>query len=127
MTTEILTFDEIEDIAFRALSASGTSDGNARSLAVATAETEAQDETLQRRKRAQMSYFGLEDAAVAHEWAEAASARTAELLADGFRLETFYADAGGRGRSERFYAYVILPDGRTPEAFIEQLTGQNGG
>lgn len=39
--TKTLTLAEIEDLAFRALVASGTSDNNARSLAVATAATEA--------------------------------------------------------------------------------------
>ncbi len=39
MTT--LTLDQIEDIAFRALRAAGTSESNARALAVATAATEA--------------------------------------------------------------------------------------
>lgn len=42
MTTEILTLDDIEDLAFRALVAVGASDRNARSMAVATVETEAQ-------------------------------------------------------------------------------------
>ena len=37
----ILTLDEIEDLAFRALVAAGTADGNARPLAHATAATEA--------------------------------------------------------------------------------------
>ncbi|MCG6901571.1 MAG: Ldh family oxidoreductase [Rhodobacter sp.] len=41
MTTEILTLREIEDLAFRALVAAGTSEANARPLAVATAQTEA--------------------------------------------------------------------------------------
>lgn len=39
--TEILTLAEIEDLAFRALRAAGTSEANARVLAVATAQTEA--------------------------------------------------------------------------------------
>ena len=37
----ILTLDEIEDLAYRALTAAGTSDSNARPLAQATAATEA--------------------------------------------------------------------------------------
>ena len=39
--TETLTLEQIEDIAFRALIAAGTSESNARPLAVATAATEA--------------------------------------------------------------------------------------
>ena len=39
--TETLTLDQIEDIAFRALIAAGTTEANARPLAVATAATEA--------------------------------------------------------------------------------------
>ncbi|UWQ50700.1 Ldh family oxidoreductase [Leisingera caerulea] len=39
--TQILTLDEIEDLSFRALVAAGTSEANARPLAVATAATEA--------------------------------------------------------------------------------------
>lgn len=39
--TRTLTLDEIEDLAFRALLAAGTSEANARPLAVATAATEA--------------------------------------------------------------------------------------
>ena len=37
----VLTLEEIEDLAFRALTAAGTSEGNARPLAIATAATEA--------------------------------------------------------------------------------------
>ena len=37
----IMTLDEIEDLAFRALVAAGTSESNARPLAEATASTEA--------------------------------------------------------------------------------------
>lgn len=39
--TETLTLAQIEDIAFRALTAAGTSEANARPLAIATAQTEA--------------------------------------------------------------------------------------
>ena len=39
--TKRLTLDEIEDLAFNALTAAGTSEANARPLAVATAVTEA--------------------------------------------------------------------------------------
>ena len=41
MTTKTMTLDEIEDLAFRALVVAGTSEANARPLAVATAATEA--------------------------------------------------------------------------------------
>ena len=41
MDMKRLSLDEIEDLAFRALTAAGTSEANARPLAVATAVTEA--------------------------------------------------------------------------------------
>lgn len=41
MTTETLSLTEIEDLAFSALVAAGTSEANARPLAIATAQTEA--------------------------------------------------------------------------------------
>jgi endonuclease YncB( thermonuclease family) len=69
----------------------------------------------QTRLRSQRRYFGISDfggnantsALKAIELAKAAKERTQSALRERFTVDTAFADAGGDGRHERIYAFVI--------------------
>jgi competence ComEA-like helix-hairpin-helix protein len=83
-------------------------------------ESQANDETDQRRVREQRRYFGINTGPAMIEFGRLASKRTKELLARPFTVHTVFASALGRSGKARIYARIQLHDGRDLAAVLVQ-------
>lgn len=78
---------------------------------VDTTETAADSDSMARRVREQTRYFGLEDHLRTIHFGHLATAFTREKLSRPFTVHTVFADAMGRTRGGRSYAFVTTADG----------------
>lgn len=85
-------------------------------------ETSADSETMARRLREQTRYFGLERHEDTIRFGHEATARVREWLAQPFTAHTTHADALGRSRMPRIYAFVVTADGED----LDKLLVKNG-
>jgi len=78
---------------------------------VDSTETSAASESMARRVREQTRYFGLEDHQRTIHYGHLATAFTREQLSQPFTVHTVFADAMGRTRGGRSYAFVTTANG----------------
>lgn len=75
-----------------------------------------------KRVREQARYFGITDAKKVFDFGRDAKAFTAKALAESFTVHTAFANALGRSRGGRVYAFVITADGKD----LGRLLVENG-
>ena len=86
-------------------------ENNEHVLRLAFVDAPESDVRFPDRNAEQAAYFGV-DAAIIPEWGKAATAKTAELLAQPFTVTTRWAKALGSSGKPRYYAVITTAEGK---------------
>jgi competence ComEA-like helix-hairpin-helix protein len=93
-----------------------------RLYAVDCPETGADSETMARRVREQTRYFGLGSHSDTVQFGKQATEQAARWLEEPFTAYTVFADAMGRSKEKRIYAFIVTAEGKD----LDKLLVENG-